>query len=133
MEPAVLSSLVIACGSMLVAIITTRQNRQGQKDTKFLEERVVNRDDFEKVMERMEKDLQRSDKAREADSRRITDLENRLEAEVQERVKADRKASDAEKRAADAEKRADRLERRVAQLEQVLEEHNIPVPPLPDE
>lgn len=125
MDAGVISALVIAAGSVLVAVVTTRQNRQGQKATEKLNERVVNREDFEKVMDRMDKDLVRYEK-------RVGDLENRLDDEVKERMKADDRASEAEKRAERVEKHAERLEKRVRQLVAVLEEHDIPVPPMPD-
>lgn len=125
-DPAVLSALVIAIGSLLVAVVTQRQNRKGAAATNALTARVVDREDFDAVMTRMEKDLERSDK-------RITDLEKRLEAEVDAREKAEARAARAEQRADAAEKRATRLERRVTQLERVLREHDIPVPPVTDE
>lgn len=122
-DPAVLSALVIALGSLAVAVVTQRQSRKGADATNALTARVVDREDFDTVMTRMEKDLERSDK-------RITQLEARLEAEVVAREQAEARAVRAEQRADAAEKRVTRLERRVSQLEQELLEHDIPVPPM---
>lgn len=132
-DPAVLSALVIAIGSLLVAVVTQRQNRKGAAATNALTARVVDREDFDTVMTRMEKDLERSDKRHAEQDARITQLEARLEAEVDAREKAEARAVRAEQRADAAEKRATRLERRVTQLERVLREHDIPVPPVTDE
>lgn len=122
-DPAVLSAIVIALGSLAVAIVTQRQNHKGVAATTALTARVVDREDFDTVMTRMEKDLERSDK-------RITQLEARLEAEVVAREQAEARAIRAEQRADAAEKRVTRLERRVSQLERELLDHDIPVPPM---
>lgn len=124
MNPAVWSALITASGLFLIAVITNHQNKRGEKATNALAARVVDREDFDAVMTRMEKDLERSDK-------RITDLERRLEAEVDAREKAEARAVRAEQRADEAERRGARLEKRVSQLEQVLRDHDIPVPPVP--
>ncbi len=116
-DPGVYAALVAGVFSVIALVITTRQNRKGAEATNALNERVVDRDDFEAVMTRMERDLERSEK-------RITDLETRLEAEVDARERA-------EERAVGAERRAAALERRVTQLEEVLRQHDIPVPPPP--
>lgn len=135
MNPALattLSGLFVLVGTVITAVLTSRSNRKGAeataklaKDANNLSERVVDREDFDAVMTRMEKDLERSDK-------RITDLERRLEAEVTAREKAEERAVAAEKRADEAERSTSRLERRVSQLEQVLRDHDIPVPPVVD-
>lgn len=136
MNPALattLSGLFVLVGTVITAVLTSRSNRKGAeataklaKDANNLSERVVDREDFDAVMTRMEKDLERSDK-------RITDLERRLEAEVTAREKAEARAVEAERRADEAERRATRLEKRVSQLEKALEDNHIPVPPIPDE
>lgn len=123
MEPAVLSALIIAGGSLVVALLTVRQNRKGAAATNVLSERVVDREDFDSVMSRMETALQRADK-------RVDDLEARLDIESEARRVADARAIAAEASAARAEERATILERRVTLLEQVLTSHDIPVPPL---
>ncbi len=123
MQSAVLSSLIIASGSLLVALLTMRQNRKGAAATHVLSERVVDREDFDSVMSRMQNALERSDK-------RVDELEARLELETKARMAADARAVAAEKRAVRAEERATILERRVTLLEMVLTSNNIPVPPL---
>lgn len=117
MNPAIWSAIVTTLGLIVIALIADRQSKRGARATNALAERVVDREDFDAVMTRMERDLERSDK-------RITDLETRLEAEVTAREKAEERAERAEKRAA-------ALERRVTQLEEVLRQHDIPVPPQP--
>lgn len=113
MNPAVQSAIVSGGFLVLIALITYRQTSKGTKATHALEQRVVDREDFESVMTRMEADLQRSDK-------RITELESRLEAEVKARKEADGRAAAAEKRASAAERRVTQLTKRVAQLESEL-------------
>lgn len=114
MNPAVQSALISSLALIGVALITYRQTRKGSKATDALAQRVVDREDFESVMTRMEADLQRSDK-------RITELESRLEAEVAARKEADNRAAAAEKRASAAERRVTQLTKRVKQLEDELE------------
>lgn len=121
-DPAVLSAVVIALGSFLVAVVTNRQNRAGAKATNTLSERVVNREEFDSIMDRLEKENTRSEI-------RISHLEDRLEEEAKLRAEADQRAIEAEKRAARAEERAAQLERRVTQLEEALERNHIPIPP----
>lgn len=121
-DATVASSIVIALGSLSVALVTQRQNRKGAQATNVLStatnalsERVVDREDFDAVMNRMQKALDRADV-------RIGQLETKLEAEGEARQRA-------EHRAERAEKRAYALERRVTQLEQVLRDNDITVPP----
>lgn len=122
MDPQTLSAIVISLGSLAVAIITSRQNRQGAKATNALTERVVDREDFESVMTRLEAENQRMSKRQDV-------LESRLEEEAKLRAEADARAVAAEQRAIVAEERANRLERRVTQLEDALRQNQIPVPP----
>lgn len=121
-DPAVLSAIVIAAGSLAVSFVTSRQNRRGAAATNAVAARVVDREDFDAVMTRMENDLTRSDK-------RMTDLETRLEIEVTARAAAEERAIQAEDRALQAEARAQRLERRVTQLEAILRAEGMTIPP----
>lgn len=121
MEPAVLSAIVIALGSLAVAVVTSRQNHKGAAATTALTARVVDREDFDTVMDRMQNDLDRNDK-------RMADLESRIEVEVAARTAAEERAIHAEQRALLAEERAQRLERRVTQLEELLRTEGISVP-----
>lgn len=114
MNPAVQSALVSAAGLVAVALIVYKQTRKGEKATTALQERVVDREDFDAVMDRMETALERADK-------RITELESKLEAEVRARKEADGRAAAAEKRASAAERRVTQLTKRVKQLEDELE------------
>lgn len=115
-DPAVLSAVVIALGSLAVAVVTRNQNIKGAAATNALSSRVVDREDFQAIVEELRQSLV-DVRAELADVR----LELKSESAARER---------AERRAGDAERRAVRLERRVSQLEQVLREHDIPVPPL---
>ncbi len=110
MNPAVLSSLVLAAGSVAVALLAYRQTAKGNKATTSLQERVVDREDFDSVMTRMEASLARADK-------RIDELEARLESEVTARERAEERANRAERRADVAEREVARLKERVAHLE----------------
>lgn len=133
MQPAVASALVLAAASLLVGLLTYRNNRAGQNATNVIESKKVDLEEFREVQTRNEKALERADKEREADRARIERLEEALMEERQAREAADERAAAAETRAQRAEQRAERLERRVTQLEQVLRDHDMSVPPpLPD-
>lgn len=123
MEPTVLSAIVIALGSLAVALVTRSQNKAGAKATNELNERVVDREDFREVVDNLRLDLKRTHE-------KVEELEQRLEKEAELRAEADRRAVAAEQRAEVAEKRAELLERRVTLLEMVLTSNNIPIPPL---
>lgn len=131
MSPVVWSAIVTTLGVVAVTLLNVRQTRKGNAATNALAERVVDREDFNAVMTRMEADLERSDRRASEQDKRITQLEARLEAEVDAREKAEARAVRAEQRADAAEQQTTRLERRVSQLEQVLRDHDIEVPPLP--
>lgn len=101
-----------------VAAIEERANARASA----VAERVVDREDFDAVMTRMDRELDRSDK-------RMGELEGRLELEVTARAKAEERAIQAEERALQAEARAQRLERRVTQLEAILRAEGMTIPP----
>lgn len=117
MTPAVWSAIVIALGSLAVAVVTNRQNQKGAKATNALTERVVDREDFQAIVDELRESL--TDVRTE-----LAEVKRALAEEVTARREAERRAQRAEDQAA-------RLERRVSQLEQVLRDHDIPVPPLP--
>lgn len=133
MTPAVWSALVISVGSLIVAIITSRQNQKGAKATNALTERVVDRGDFQAIVDELRESL--TDVRNE-----LAQVKKDLAAEVEARREAESRATAAEQRAkaaelrADAaEKRVDQLQRRVVQLERALGDRDIPVPPGADE
>lgn len=111
MNAAIWSAIISGLTLVAVAVLTNRSNKKGADATNALQERVVDREDFQLYTERQ-------DRERERLEQRIADLENRLEAEVTAREKAEERAAVAEKRANAAEKKATELERRVTQLEQ---------------
>jgi chromosome segregation ATPase len=113
----VLSSIVTGLGVVIVAILTTRANRKGERATEALgrqqaelNERVVDREDFESIVEQLRTSL--------ADVRaELAQVKTDLEAEATARRAAERRATAAERRADAAERKATDLEERVTHLE----------------
>lgn len=122
MNPAVASALVLAAASLLVGLLTARNNRVGQSATTAIESRKVDLDEFREYRETVSERLGWAEK-------RIGELEDMVKDERERREEAEQRAGRAERRAEQAEARAARLERRVGQLEQVLRDHDMPVPP----
>lgn len=135
MNPALASAIVTTLGVLIVGLLTYRQNRKGAAATNALNqranelaERVVDREDFETIVEQLRTSL--------ADVRsELAQVKRDLAAEVAARREAEKRATAAERRAEAAERRADAaekrvdlLQRRVVQLERVLREQDIPVP-----
>ena len=111
MNPVVWSALVTALGLVAVTLLNVRQTRKGNDATNALAERVVDREDFESVVDQLRASL--------ADVRvELAEVKKELAAEVAARKEAERRATAAERRAAEAEEKAVELERRVTQLEQ---------------
>jgi chromosome segregation ATPase len=101
---------VIARANRDTAADQLAAQRKADADRHELEERKVNREDFDAITRELRASLAEMD-------RKLT--------------LAEQARNTAESRAATAEQRADRLERRVTQLEEVLRENHMTIPPQP--
>lgn len=127
------AAVVVTSGSVLVAVITVRQNRRGATATNQLEERKVDLDVFESSVAELRLSLKevRDELAEERSARRGSD--EKAAAAQQRAAKAEQRTAEVEAQGKRLARRLSRSERRVAQLQKAMEDAAIPVPvPLPD-
>lgn len=111
-------------GTLGAQRIISRANRASEADRLDLEERKVNREDFDAITRELRTSLAEMD-------RKLNAAESAREAAETRANLADSRAERAETRALRAERAAQRLEKRVTQLEAVLRENGMPIPPHP--
>lgn len=115
---------VIARANRATAADQLVVQQRADADRHELEERKVNREDFDAITRELRASLAEMD-------RKLNAAESAREAAETRANLADRRAERAEERARLAERAAQRLERRVSQLETVLRENGMPIPPQP--
>lgn len=108
---------VIARANRATAADQLAAQAKADQDRNDLEERKVNREDFDAIT----RELRAS----------IAELRMELNAAESAREAAEQRALLSDRRAERAEERARLLERRVSQLESILRDNGMPIPPHP--
>lgn len=128
MSAALLGTVVVAlsglAGVLGASWISNRSTTRAQVAANELEERKVNREDFDAITRELRASLVEMD-------RKLNAAESAREAAETRANLADARAERAEARAAAAERAAQRLEKRVSQLEDVLRANDMTIPPQP--
>lgn len=119
---AVLVALCGGAGAIGASWISTRATKRATANQLTLDERKVDREDFDAITTNLWKALA------ETNTKLETAEKARATAELRA-TEAERRAASAEQRAGQAEDRALQLDRRVGQLEDAMRDAHIPIPP----